>query len=198
MVCSLDERLRLVARPVAAGAVSDLAPLGPKYRRKLVVPGLWFGVVVKFLPAPWRAPGGGHNRAGIRPGGRCAHGWPVPDAGWKSTFTAVRQRRPQGAPVVNLPAPRSALILATLLAASTLAVGPAAATHHHQHSGTIAGVRVWAVDGETPCEGPTTSGLRTHGCRFHCPQSWARTSLTSTSSPPTTGPGFDAVLTTRW
>jgi hypothetical protein len=41
-------------------------------------------------------------------------------------------------------------------------------------------------------------GLRPHGCRFHWPQSWARTSLTSTSSPPTTGPGFDAVLTTRW
>jgi hypothetical protein len=34
------------------------------------------------------------------------------------------------------------------------------------------------------------------GCRFHWPQSWARTSLTSTSSPPTTGPGFDTVLTT--
>ena len=37
-----------------------------------------------------------------------------------------------------------------------------------------------------------------HRCKFHWPQSPARTSLTSTSSPPTTGPGFDAVLTTRW
>lgn len=42
------------------------------------------------------------------------------------------------------------------------------------------------------------NGLRPHRCRFHWPQSWARASLTSTSSPPTTGPGFDAVLTMRW
>jgi hypothetical protein len=39
--------------------------------------------------------------------------------------------------------------------------------------------------------------LRLYGCRFHWPQSWARASLTSTSSPPTLGPGVDAVLTMR-
>ena len=37
-----------------------------------------------------------------------------------------------------------------------------------------------------------------HGCIFHWPQSWAKTSLTSTGIPPTTGPGFDTVLTMRW
>ena len=37
-----------------------------------------------------------------------------------------------------------------------------------------------------------------HGCIFHWPQSWAKTSFTSTGIPPTTGPGFDTVLTMRW
>ena len=42
---------------------------------------------------------------------------------------------------------------------------------------------------------PTTTP---QGCIFHWPQSWAKTSLTSTGIPPTTGPGFDTVLTMRW
>src|SRR5690625_3364480 len=45
---------------------------------------------------------------------------------------------------------------------------------------------------------PAPPGSRRHGWRFHCPQSWARTSLTSTSMPPTIGPGVEAVLTMRW
>ena len=45
---------------------------------------------------------------------------------------------------------------------------------------------------------PLSSPARRHGWKFHWPQSWASTSLTSTSIPPTTGPGFDAVATMRW
>jgi len=44
----------------------------------------------------------------------------------------------------------------------------------------------------------TVTDSRPHGWKFHWPQSWASTSLTSTSIPPTTGPGFDAVATMRW
>lgn len=40
--------------------------------------------------------------------------------------------------------------------------------------------------------------LQPHGWKFHWPTSWASASLTSTSRPPTTGPGLDAVLTMRW
>ena len=58
-------------------------------------------------------------------------------------------------------------------------------------SGSIVRFKLW---------GNVFEAAETHsyGCSCHWPQSWARASLTSTSSPPTTGPGVDAVLTMRW
>jgi hypothetical protein len=81
---------------------------------------------------------------------------------------------------------QSSLHLDTSRCTTTLTVLMAACS-----AGRISEWSVWSA-----CN--SLGGSRRHGCRFHWPQSWARTSLTSTCSPPTTGPGFDAVLTTRW
>ena len=72
---------------------------------------------------------------------------------------------------------------------------PVGAAARHTTSGQRAANLSCDSSGGGACLTPQTCP---YGCSCHWPQSWARASLTSTSSPPTTGPGVDAVLTMRW